>query len=266
MISACMLFCSLCALAQEQTPLPTDRPGQANNPQTLGTKQFILQNGLVYNHTTFNDIFGSDELRINTFSNQFNVRYGLLPWLELNGNITYDRVTQNSENFDASFTVDGISLFSLGIRAKVVDLNGGKTTVSLLALVDTDIVTDVFSSNSAQLRMAVLFSQQITDKLGLTINAGYFQPDQEFDFYNYAVNLSYQVSPTVSAFVEVYGDGLLNNRDFFSVDNTFYDGGVLYLINNSLSVDLAVGYGSNFNGAQKDYMVAAGISKRFGGG
>ena len=242
--------------------MPTDRPGQANNPQILGINQFMVQNGITFGRTNTDNPLAADEFKTNRFSNELNLRYGLFEWLELNGTFIYDRFNQVQPG--PSFAVDGISLLSLGVRARLFQSTNGRTVISLLGLVDTDFVSEVFSTNSYLLRARLLASHQVSDQLSLTLNFGFSQPDALNDFYDYVVNLSYQVSTRASVFIELYGQGLLNNRDFFSVDNTFYDGGLMYLINNSLSLDLSAGYAANFNGAVTEYFVSAGVSYRLG--
>jgi hypothetical protein len=63
-----------------------------------------------------------------------------------------------------------------------------------------------------------------------------------------------QSHPNLGVFIENYGN--LQQSDF----DSFLDGGIAYLINNNLQLDLYSGFGKNDE--VKDFFVSAGISWR----
>ena len=71
--------------------------------------------------------------------------------------------------------------------------------------------------------------------------------------FSYVVNLSYGVTDTFGVFAETYG-GL---NDFSS----FFDGGVFYLLNKDLQLDLSAGWQSQ--DGISDWFVDGGVSWRF---
>lgn len=104
-------------------------------------------------------------------------------------------------------------------------------------------------------RFLVVTGQKISDAITLITNLGVsWNGENGIPQANYTANLSYVITDRVGIFIESFGSVFQANLD------TWVDGGLAFLINKDLQLDISTGFGNN--DAKRDYFVSTGVSWR----
>jgi len=152
-------------------------------------------------------------------------------------------------------SVGGISFSSVGWRFTILEGEGLKPSVAYQFSMKLNILTEVYKLSQVAPNMNVAASSNITDNLTITINMG-----ADWDGENprqtafYIFNVGYSLGDKFGIFVENYGSFGTELLDIK------YDGGIAFLINNDLQLDLLGGYGS-YKGTTS-WFASLGISWR----
>lgn len=132
-------------------------------------------------------------------------------------------------------------------------------------LVTTTVPTgsDEVSDDAYQPEAKVALEWELSDRLGIGVNLGYARPNdggERFDQLFATVSAGMSISPSVGAFVEVYG---FNKADASGGSATYADTGFSYLVNPNLSLDARVGFGLGNDAQGTESFVGIGVSRRF---
>jgi hypothetical protein len=118
-------------------------------------------------------------------------------------------------------------------------------------------VSGIYRSKDLAPKITIVTGQNITSKIGFTTNFGFnWDGNSASPTAFYILNLGYSINDKWGIFIENYGTES-NNKI-----NSKFDGGVAFLANNNLQLDLFGGYDqadNNFN----DWFVSVGFSWRF---
>jgi len=223
----------------------TDRPGQSIGAYSAGKGFFQIQSGFDFFDYN-NSVSRGNGLLSNTV-----IRYGLTEPFEVSAMIEY-----KGENSDIdSQNENGFSAIDIGMRYHIYTGNGLVPSVGFqirwrIPGIGGDYEIDQWAPN-----FLFATSQQLSDRLSFTTNWGAsWNGANATPQGNYTANIAYAITPNLGVFFENYGN--LQQSDF----DTFLDGGIAYLINNNLQLDLSSGFGKNEE--VKDFFVSSGISWR----
>ena len=231
--------------------LPTDRPGQSYNPQTLFKNQWQIQAGTSWG--TFYNLKRGRDINVTAFP--VDIRYGITHRLEL--------------MFSPSFgfgTVPGgggieytLSSYSGNLRYSIFrDRPYG--SLGVLATYEYATYESGLETANAY-KIKAMYSVGFSNLVTFTSNLGFGSISSGPNFIPYTVNLSFAILPKLGFYVEAYGD--INLSDLENVDNPFYyDAGLYYLPNANLQFD--AGYNRGGTSSFTDDFVFIGISYRFG--
>ena len=257
-----LLFLTLslsCFCYGQDDNIQSDRPGQTFSAATVGQGVLQLQSGLLINRQNSNfDILGFDFLSFNSLVHSFNLRYGLSDRFEISSRIGSGRI---ANRLDGELLGSDRSVFgwSPGIRYEIIQSNGQGPALGVLGEVNIiDLVNESFPGipNSVQPLILFLYSQSLSELFTISGNLGStWISDFEEAIGIYTVNLSAGLSNKVSTYVELFGN--FGGFGFFTIA---FDGGVAYLVNSNLQLDLSLGFGQN-NGLNQ-FLADFGVSWR----
>lgn len=264
-------------IAQDDSSISSDRPGQARTPITLYPNEIQVQSGVYYGHhyTTYNDKI--DNLyftqNFNEYYTNHAIRYGLMKDLEVNLGINYnerDIVIRSNlfpfvENGDYYFK--GISNLDLGLRFQFLDEKKDFLNLTLHSSLGI-YESDYFEMPNNPLYVNIIMSKKLTDNLLLNVN---LSKVEQIDFerlsnsfnskdYRSVINLSYNINNDLGVFIEEYSF-FSNYRPSHNIDF-----GVFYLVNKNLQLDFYTGtwiFEKEFsNTTRNSFFVGAGFSYR----
>ncbi len=225
----------------------TGRPGQSIGAFTVGKGFFQLQSGVDYFSYNNPATSGSGALS-NTV-----IRYGLTEPFEVSALIEYKG--ENVDSGSDSQHDNGFSAVDLGMRYHIYTGKGLAPSIAFQIRWRIPKIGGDYEINQWAPRFLIVTSQQFTDKLTFITNWGAsWNGENAIPKGGYTANLSYAITSNFGVFIENYGS--LQQSDF----DTFLDGGIAYLINNNLQLDLYSGFGNNDDA--KDFYVSAGLSWR----
>jgi len=241
--------------AQYSETIRTNRPGQAFDPYSVGSRVVQFQPAM--------DLFfiESSKSKESIISSNNEIRYGVNEKLEINSVINIQSNNISTNNTKQSF--GGIENFQLGMKYNL--LNSGKgifSGVGLLTRFRLPISSEVYSSNELAPTFSLITSGSLIDKLSMSTVWGVAFNLNDNISYNYVLNTSYSLTDHLSSFIENYGtiqkNVIMSNKNF----NTYFDAGFSYLVNRNLQLDILGGAASNFG--IKQYFVSIGLAWRTG--
>lgn len=215
--------------AQFGESIRSDRPGQANVPFTVGTKVFQVQSGL--------DFSGWDDAVNNGDAILFNnvFRYGLTEMFEIGLGLDY--LTQETKTASLTSSESGISTIALKIRSHIYEGEGLMPDFGYQFDLTLPMVHDAFSANEIVPKITIITGQDLGGGFSFNTNFGAnwngSTPNPE-GFY--ILNLGYGLTEKISLFIEQYANFDKSNY------NGKIDGGLAYVVNNDLQLDLFGGF------------------------
>jgi len=224
------LFISKVNLAQNLSPINTDRPDQSDGTYVLPQYKFQIEDG----------IFSAE----NNFQNNLMLRFGITKSTEFRLLSDFCK-TKNTKGF-----------LPLGVSIKQRLINQNKlipaiTFVSYLRV--GQFASKDFLSTENQIDFKFAFQNDLNDKFSLSYNLG---TSTSLNHLNYTINLGYSPLDNLSFFGEYFSDLIkkeLPSRNF--------DLGILCLLNEKLQIDIACG--SSILLKQNEYYLTTGMSYRF---
>lgn len=233
--------------AQYHDTIRTGRPGQSIGPYTVGSHVLQIQSGMEYDKT-------SNEGTARTLINNNVIRFGLANKWETSA--VFDlRTDQYRDTGVPNFSLSGLSNVQVGLRYNIIDHpNGWIPSLGVQVRTRVPMHSSDYKIDRFAPVMALATGHSLDNGWGFNTNwiAAYdgnsTQPD-----YNYTLNLSFPITNRWSGYVENYGQ---MGSDF----DTYFDGGIAYLVNQNLQVDFYGGLSEN-DGAYSHFM-SAGISWR----
>jgi hypothetical protein len=248
--------------ASSESSSPTvsgDRPGFSSSTDTVPGNRFQLEAGLNYARTTiattgFNN--RSDSASINTLGVDALGRYGLSDTFELRlgvSPISFSSISSQDEG-------DTTGLGSVSVGAKYTLMRGESLSVGVLPAVELGSALDNASLNAG---LTGIVDIHLLDPVSTTINAtigGASLVDERSGSspaltYSAAASFGYGLSEKVGVYAEYYLLGIEG-----ATPDHHLDGGLTYLLNNQLQLDL---YGDYELSGDNTFQLGAGVSYLF---
>ena len=207
-----------------------------------------MQNGVDFNSTSGTKY----NYNLTDFNGVF--RFGITEPFEVGLGLNYISEKKELNNLPSS-SMSGLSSFSLRIRSNVYQGKGLIPSVGYQFNLALPYVSEIYQPDHVAPKITIITSQSITQKLGLATNFGFAWNGVSSNPKGfYIVNLGYSINNKWSVFVENYGTEENNQL------NSKFDGGVAYLMNNDLQLDVFGGYDQSNN--VKEWFVSVGFSWR----
>ena len=225
-----------------QAQIITDRPDQTESSFTVGSGNFQLESGFLFEYKA------SPDTRILAPTNL--LRYGITNGIELRFvNQLEIKRFKYSGPYDVTF--EGISDLEIGTKIRLFRSKNNTTQMAILShlLLPTGnygITIDKFVSINK-----LLISHQFNEKIGLGYNIGYSYFGQNSWDITYSFSLGIGINDRVGIYIEPYGDIIEGNEFIMN-----FDGGFTYLLNNNLQFDFS--YGTSLN--KKGNYISIGCS------
>jgi len=232
--------------AQYGESIRTGRPGQAIGAYSVGKNVFQVQSGLTYNMV---DLKSGTE--INSFTHSTVLRLGIIEKLEVSGVINWqkDRIS-NQEQVEK---FGGISNTQIGARYNITENQGAIPAIAVQGRLLLDAQSKDYKRDKFGSKFVLATGNKVNDWLSIVTNFGIVWSGYNQDPTSlYILNFSFGLTEKVGAFAEMYGS--------FDDANPNFDGGISYLINNDLQLDLSAGWDSNPN--ISSWFVDGGVSYR----
>ncbi|MFM7728958.1 MAG: transporter [Flavobacteriales bacterium] len=236
---------SFCVNAQEIEPIQTDRPDQTETSHLVPAGVLQFESGWNYE-------------RPGDGSSLF-VHPTLLWRLGLNGRTELRAITDLTTLKSGNSSSTGLDPVAIGFKVNLLDGGGWMPKTSFIAHLNlpwTASVGRVVDYHYPDFRFT--FLNEITDRISLGYNVGaqWNGEDAEPEFL-YTFAPAFSISDVLGCYVEAFGffpeNGSANHR---------VDGGVTWLINNDLQLDVSAG--KTIEPAESEaYYVSLGASWRF---
>lgn len=228
-IAIVLLFIAQQTNAQLTAPINTDRPDQSDGTYVLEKNYLQLENGIT--------------IANKTVTNNFMLRYGLTKSAEV-------RLLSDFGKFEG---INGFTPIGISIKQRLIKNKGIAPAITLVGYLRYEkIASKAFRTNSTNYNFLIAFQNDITDKLSVGYNVGTATGLKNISF---TTSVGYALSTKFTGFIEYF-----SNFETKEMPSHNIDGGILYLINNRLQVDIAIGSSL----IEKDnYYLTTGISYRF---
>lgn len=233
-----LVFCSGSLLAQDAKTIDTDRPDQSDGVFTLPAGKFQIETGFLYG-----------EIGEDYFMNNTMLRLGLTKSTEVRLAVDYGH----------EFSSTGLMPVGLSIKQNLWQGQGVLPTTTLIGSLSLPfLASSEFETDKAAWGITLAFENGLSDTFSLAYNLGFSTDGYSDDLiWVWTTNLGYSVSEKVAVFAEYFGNYADKFRPAHNVDF-----GVLWLLQNNLQLDLALGT-SVFTDAEKNQFATLGFSYRF---
>ncbi|MCL7763220.1 transporter [Polaribacter sp. Z014] len=209
--------------AQYTDVINSNKPGFSESPYSVGTGVYQFETNFFYKKTsiepTFSipESFGADLLFRTSF---------FLEKLELNAQFTYqkDEVTFNNI-FTSQYSTSGLSKFTIGAkyllfqpeytdktkevrswrRRHAFDKKRFIPSVAVYLGINTDVVNDLYKTESVSPKLGVLLQQNLTNQFNVIYNLYYDKIGTDFSEISYIVTATQNFSDNWSGFIEHQG-------------------------------------------------------------
>jgi len=243
-----LVFVTHISFAQFGESIRTGRPGQAIGAFTVGKNVIQLQQGL-----DFHSLIDTD-FPPNTYLSHNVIRFGISETVELSALIEYQNV--NSKTDSSTLTLNGLSNMHFGFRVHLNNQKGWIPTTGFQMRLKLPGISSDFGTNSVASIMVFVANWRLPKNMRFGTNwvLSYSGNDPSATG-KYVLNFGFPLYKNWSGFVENYGQ--IRETKF----QTRFDGGLAYMVNKDVQLDLSAGYGNNQN--VQDYFVSTGVSYRF---
>jgi hypothetical protein len=231
------------AVAQLDEELVGDRPDVSESATTVSAGRFQLEAGVLYvreEGETVRDL-GQALLRVG-LAEDWELRVGLGSWLDAGA----------AEGWDGG---------SVGVKVHLLDNWELRPDVALLLGTSTPFGDEEVADDAWQPEAKLAMEWELTDALGLAVNAGYARPGEggdRFDQAQWSTALGWSIDERFGAFGEYFGV----NRDEPGGDSVHgVDAGVTWLLTPDLQLDVWGGTGIGDDGP--DWFAGTGVVARW---
>ena len=254
--AACLVIQGIAGIARADS-LSTDRPDFVESSSVVERGQLQIEFGGSYE----NDRTQGVETRTTNAGGL--LRYGVGGNIELRLE-TDGYVSQRTRDALGSNTQSGNADIALGVKWHAADGSAETHTPAMAFLLHADLDTGSAAFRGVgvrpSLRMVAEWELGEETSLGVMPGVVYDQSDAgRFWSEIFAVTVSTALSEKVRGFVEIAGQQFTSARN--GGDIITYDGGLTYLVDDSLQFDCSASIGANEN--SPDWSVGVGVSKRF---
>lgn len=205
-----VLISSQHLIAQNDEPINTDRPDQSDGVYTMSRNHFQIENGITL----------SKEATLNNLM----LRYGVFEGTEARVLIDFGKVNQQN----------GVLPVMVSLKQKIISQNKIIPAVSIIGYLGYEkIASKDFRSNKVPVNLVMAFQNEVSDSFCIGYNLGTttFSKDLSFTF-----SVEYSPIDKLSGFLEYF-----SNFEKTSNPSHNFDAGILYLINERIQVDCALG-------------------------
>jgi hypothetical protein len=244
------------ALAEDPSPIVTDRPGFLFSSLTVGRGVFQTEWGTPA--VTLDGSGGVD----TRFTSLFGlVRYGVTQGFELRLDSSVYNESRVSVNGHASIG-RGYGDLEIGAKWHLFDNQGARLSFALIPSVILPTGQKGFTVDNPVYQLNAMAEWTLPDSWGLAALAGYLNgpsSDGRYGQGTFAVSLGRSLpSPKWSAYGEAVH--VTANLDGAS-DSSFLGGGIKYLISNNVQLDLSFDRG--LTAGSPDWLLGFGIAARY---
>lgn len=235
-------------LFAQENPIVADRPGFSTGTYTVKPNKFNIETGYQY---TFNN--SSVDLSIHTLP-QLVLRTGISSDIELdllwNG--------WNIDHTDNHSSKTSISDVSIGGKYRLIE--NDKYNLTALALLSLPVGSSPSTSDHVDPLLGLLWDYSLSNSISafgmLQAISSILEDGREYNLQP-AIGLSFTHTSRIGTFVEYYSDIPLRSG---SSSIIVIDGGLTYLLNDNIQLDINAGAGLN---NASDNFIGTGIAIRF---
>lgn len=226
-----MLLTSFSLSAQT---ISSDRPGIGDGTSTLQRSQFQLETGV--------ELMRRQAGKVNVFSQTTLpialLRFGVSDRVELRFIQSY--FFTDLPKMTGDFSKSGFSNTSIGSKVKLTENaeNGVQTAALLEVVIPTG--TEDMTYDGFLISLRYLHSWDFSERGNLNSNIGGFWAEENGVSLTYSFAVGYAINDRWAVFIEPFGD-FYEFEDF----NISIDGGLTYLLNSKMQMDVSVGTGIN---------------------
>lgn len=229
-------------------PIQTDRPTFTAAAALVPRRALQLEAGIKRTST-------SSERKLEW--GQLLFRYGANSSIEL-------RLAVNSFSFIDQVNAQQEGFEDLKLSAKISLLgraNGVRPAITLLPGLQLPTGHSDITNDDTLPSLMLLFDWNLGGPFSLSGNLGWERTrfgEEPFSKFSASLSLGFKLTHQLSGFVETYGF----DREMPAGDSvTLVDTGLIYLLKNSLSIDVTLG--SGLSGTETDYFFGIGFGKRW---
>lgn len=230
--------------AQDMLPIATDRPDQTECPFIVPKGYFQAENGFFYEKT-----------RVNSQS----LAYPTVLWkYGLSDNFEWRLITELVSEKEGTQTLKGLTPIKVGFKVKISEEKGFVPKTSFIGHLSIPKFAsrefkEIFYVPSFRFTM----QNTLSDRFVLAYNLGAEWNDETPEpTFIYTLTTGFSISEKLGSYLEIYGFSPQNQK----ADHRL-DGGLTYLINNNVMIDISGGIGLSVNAPK--YFLSLGLSYRF---
>ena len=246
LLTIALLFSVQLSMAQDA--IFTDRPNTTDAAQLL--EPGVFQAELGYARMKDGDYSKTDVPNVN-------LKYGILPWLEMRIQTNYSRTHLSIDGIDTvDYDVNGLTPITLAPKIKLIEQNFAIPAITLTPLLTPGhIGAEGFQNDHFNYGFRFLFENVLNDKFTWGHGFGADWDDSRETTWAYSSALSMSITDKLGSFAEIYG--------YFANDypsQHVFDAGLTYAATSDLQFDIAGGIPLNENAP--DYTFTIGVSYR----
>lgn len=230
--------------AQDMPPIATDRPDQTECPFIVPKGYIQAENGFFYEKT-----------RLNSQT----MAYPSVLWkYGVSDNFELRLITELVSEKELSQNKMGLAPITVGFKVKILEEKGMIPKTSFIAhLTMPKLASKEFKVNFYAPSFRFTMQHTLFDRLSLAYNLGAeWDGETPEPTFIYTLTTGFSITEKWGSYVELYG--FLPQKQ--QSDHRL-DGGLTYLINNNVMIDISSGIGLTRNAPK--YFVALGFSYRF---
>jgi hypothetical protein len=229
--------------AQNSEPIQADRPDQTETPAIVPKGMFQVETGFT---------FQKEDATSNTLSLPSTLwKYGV------NENFELRVITEFISEKNDSQNLNGVLPIYIGFKVKIMEEKGWMPKTSFIGHIGLpNVASTKYKTDYIAPEFRFVMQHTLSEKFSLSYNLG-----AEWDGVSpestllYTLTTGYAISKKMGSYIELFG--FAPEKD--SASHSF-DGGITYLINRNLMLDLSSGIGLTNNAP--DYYIAFGFSFR----
>jgi hypothetical protein len=229
--------------AQELSPIQTDRPDQTETPYTVPSRHFQMETGFSFEHT-------NDSITTITHPSIL-FKYGVNDHFELRLITEIERVRSGES------VMAGLLPVTFGLKVNLMQEDGIIPITSFIGHLSAPTLASKCQL-ATYFAPAFRFTMQhsLSDAFSLGYNLGAeWDGESAEPIFIYTLTTAYSLSESIGAYVELYGFAPQNSR----ADHRL-DGGISFLLQNNMLLDISGGVGLTPNAPK--YYGAIGFSFR----
>lgn len=204
-----ILFCGNIT-AQNTQPINTDRPDQSDGTYVLPKNNLQIENGFTISN--------------KTFVNNLMLRYGITKSTEI-------RLLADVGKFEDD---NALAPITISAKQRIIQNKGIVPAITLVGYLRYEkIASKLFQNNTLSYNFLLAFENDITDKFSIGYNIGTSKGLKNISF---TTSVGYSFTNKITGFLEYFSNYIKDENPSHNID-----GGILYLINNRLQFDAALG-------------------------